>query len=126
MNEQVKAYLGKYSAELVRLFEDLGQMIFDAAGADIREDLWARIPSYYAGEAFVRLIPFKDHINVEAAAVLQHKDDLQGYKITPKGMLQIYLWAAYSKGFADGNFQRNAELKWRREGLIYEKDGNED
>lgn len=34
--------------------------------------------------------------------------------------------AAYSKGFTDWNFQRNAELKWRREGLIYEKDGNED
>ena len=105
MNEQVKAYLGKYSAEVVRLFEDLRQMIFDAAGDDIREYLWARIPSYYAGEAFVRLIPFKDQINVEAAAVLQHKDELQGYKITPKGMLQIYLGQPIPRDLLMGIFR---------------------
>lgn len=39
----------------------------------------------------MRLIPFKDHINIEAQAVIQHKEELAGYKITPKGMVQIYL-----------------------------------
>ena len=39
----------------------------------------------------MRLIPFKDHINVEANAIIQHKDELSDYKITPKGMLQIYV-----------------------------------
>lgn len=53
--------------------------------------MWAKLPSYYVGEYFVRLIPFKDHINIEAQTVNQHKDDLEGYKITPKGMLQIYI-----------------------------------
>ena len=38
-----------------------------------------------------RVIPFKDHINVEAKAVIQHKEELARYKITPKGMVQIYL-----------------------------------
>lgn len=52
--------------------------------------MWAKMPSYYVGESFVRLIPFKDHINIEAAAISAHKEDLEGYKITPKGMLQIY------------------------------------
>lgn len=33
----------------------------------------------------------KDHINIEAQAVIQHKEELACYKITPKGMLQIYL-----------------------------------
>ena len=124
MKREIDELLSKFSPEIKELYIKLRDIIYSVAEPD--EELWARLPSYYAGERFVRLIPFKDHINVEAAAVLQHKDDLQGYKITPKGMLQIYLWAAYSKGFADGNFQRNAELKWRREGLIYEKDGNED
>ena len=53
--------------------------------------MWAKLPSYYAGDSFVRLIPFKDHINVEAKAVSEYKDALTGYKITPKGMLQIFL-----------------------------------
>ena len=43
------------------------------------------------GKSFVRLIPFKDHINIEAQAVIQHKEGLSGYKITPKGMLQMFL-----------------------------------
>lgn len=43
------------------------------------------------GESFVRLIPFKDHINIEANAVLEYKDVLVDYKVTPKGMLQIFL-----------------------------------
>lgn len=53
--------------------------------------MWAKIPSYYVGKSFVRLIPFKDHINVEAFFILNHKEELTGYKITPKGMLQIFL-----------------------------------
>ena len=31
--------------------------------------MWAKLPTYYVGESFVRLIPFKDHINIEAKAV---------------------------------------------------------
>ena len=30
------------------------------------------------------------HINIEALAVIQHKEELSGYKVTPKGMLQIF------------------------------------
>ena len=39
----------------------------------------------------MRLIPFKDHINIEARVAIQHKEELAGYKFTPKGMVQIYL-----------------------------------
>ena len=53
--------------------------------------MWAKLPSYYIGENFVRLIPFKDHINIEAQAVVQHKEEFAGYKITPKGMVQIFV-----------------------------------
>ena len=40
---------------------------------------------------FVEVIPFKDHINIEAQSIIQHKEELADYKITPKGMVQIYL-----------------------------------
>ncbi|MBQ8281043.1 MAG: DUF1801 domain-containing protein [Lachnospiraceae bacterium] len=91
MNEQVKDYLDKYPSEVIELYNKLRQMIFGSVYCEPEETLWAKIPSYYVGESFVRLIPFKDHINIEAQAVIQHKEDLAGYKITPKGMLQIYL-----------------------------------
>ena len=91
MNEQVKMYIEKYPAEIVDMFKALRQLIYDSVSFDLVETMWAKLPSYYVGETFVRMIPFKDHINIEAQAVIQHKEELTGYKITPKGMLQIYV-----------------------------------
>ena len=91
MNEQVKDYLETYPAEIKDMFEELRRIVYDSVSYEVKETLWAKLPSYYVSESFVRLIPFKDHINIEAKAVMQHKEELTGYKITPKGMLQIYL-----------------------------------
>lgn len=91
MNEQVKEYIDKYPSEIIDMYNHLRQMILDSASCEPEETLWAKLPSYYVGESFVRLIPFKDHINVEAKEIISHKEELTGYKITPKGMLQIYL-----------------------------------
>ena len=91
MNEQVKVYIEKYPSEIIDLYLNLRQMIFDSVLCELEETLWAKLPSYYVGESFVRLIPFKNHINIEAKAIMQHKEELTGYKITPKGMVQIYL-----------------------------------
>lgn len=90
MNEQIKTYLEKYPQEIADMFTALRQLIFDSVNVVPEETMWAKLPSYYNGDSVVRLIPFKDHINVEASAVIQHKDELSDYKITPKGMLQIY------------------------------------
>ena len=91
MNEQVKDYIDRYPSEIVDMYNNLRQMIFDSVSCEPEERLWAKLPSYYVGEAFVRLIPFKDHINIEAQAVVQHKEEFAGYKITPKGMVQIFV-----------------------------------
>ena len=91
MNEQVQTYIDKYPAEVVELFKALRQMIYDSIAVDLEETLWAKLPSYYNGEAFVRLIPFKDHINIEARTAFRHKEELSGCKITPKGMVQVYV-----------------------------------
>lgn len=91
MNENVKEYLDKYSSEVKDLFTRLRAIVYDSISQEIEEKLWAKLPSYYVGDAFVRLIAFKDHINIEASAIVLHAEELDGYKITPKGMLQIYL-----------------------------------
>lgn len=91
MNEQVKEYLNKYPDEIADRFYKLRQLIVDSTPCEPEETLWAKLPTYTVGDAFVRLIPFKDHINIEARAVLQHTDELADYKITPKGMLQLYV-----------------------------------
>ncbi len=91
MNEQIREYLNKYPNEIIDMYSTLRKLIVDSVSSEPQETMWAKIPSYYAGESFVRLIPFKDHINIEAKAVSMYKDRLGGYKLTPKGMLQIFL-----------------------------------
>ena len=91
MNEQVKAYLASYPEPVTALFAQLRQLIYESVPDAPEEKLWAKMPSYYVGERFVRLIPFKDHINIEARAALSHQNELAGWKMTPKGMIQIPL-----------------------------------
>ena len=91
MNEQVREYVDKYSNEIINMYDTLRGLIFDSVASEPQETLWAKLPSYYVGESFVRLIPFKDHITIEAKAVSEYTDSLVGYKVTPKGMLQIFL-----------------------------------
>lgn len=91
MNEKIKEYIEKYPAEIIDMYKLLRQLIYDSVSLPVEEKMWAKLPSYYVGERFVRFIPFKDHINIEAKAVIEHRAELSDYKITPKGMLQIYI-----------------------------------
>ena len=91
LNNNVKEYLDKFPDEVKDLYHQLRNIIYDSASQEVEEKLWAKLPSYYVGDNFVRLIPFKDHINIEAHAIVLHKEELNGYKFTSKGMLQIYI-----------------------------------
>ena len=91
MNEQIKEYIDKYPSDIIAMYNDLRNLIFDSISSEPQETMWAKLPTYYVGESFVRLIPFKDHINIEAKAVSVNTEMLSGYKVTPKGMLQIFL-----------------------------------
>ena len=90
MNEQIKAHIGNYPDKIIDLYDRLRQMILDSAPCEPEETMWAKMPSFYVGKNFVRLIPFKDHINIEARTIIEHREELLGYKISPKGMLQIF------------------------------------
>ena len=91
MNMEIQELINKYSIEIQELFIKLRKLITQSVACEINEKLWAKLPSYYVGERFIRIIPFKDHINIEAKGIIEYKEELDGFKITPKGMLQIYL-----------------------------------
>lgn len=91
MDENIQNYIEKYSKEVQALFSEIRELIIKSVPCEPEEKLWAKLPSFYIDDKFVRLIPFKDHINIEAAAIAAHRSQLKQYKITPKGMLQIYL-----------------------------------
>lgn len=91
MNETVQNYMEGYNKEIQLLFTQLRNLIMETVTDKIEEKLWAKLPSFYVGERFVRIIPFKDHINIEAVKIRDYISQLDQYKITAKGMLQIYI-----------------------------------
>lgn len=91
MNVDVQNYVSKYNDDIKELFFKLREIILRFASCEIEEKLWAKLPSYYVKDRFVRIIPFDDHINIHASAILNHILELRDFKITPKGMLQIHM-----------------------------------
>lgn len=89
MIQEIEQYLEKYPKEVILLFSQIREVIFSIEDISIEEKMWAKLPSYYNGEKFVRIIPFKDHINIEAEGLSRHTNDFAECKFTPKGMLQI-------------------------------------
>jgi uncharacterized protein YdhG (YjbR/CyaY superfamily) len=91
MKKDVQDYISQYNKEIQMYFTEIREVVFKSVVCDINEKLWAKLPSYYAGDKFVRIIPFKDHINIEAIEITKYRKQLSQFNITPKGMLQIYL-----------------------------------
>ncbi len=89
MNEEFERYLEKFGEETRTRFMTLYELVHESTSQTVDEKLWANLPSFYVGTRFVRIIPFKDHFNIEARAILSHKESLNEFQITPKGMLQI-------------------------------------
>ena len=90
MKEDICDYIEKLNEHTKQRFCVLYGLIFESTSQTINEILWAKLPSFYVGNNFVRIIPFKDHVNIEAKATLSHIHELLEYKITSKGMLQIF------------------------------------
>lgn len=83
-------FIKKFPIEIQELFGSIVDLLKKNVPS-VEEKLWAGLPSFYVDKSFVRIIPFKDHLNIEACALADFKDNLQGYKFTPKNMLQIYV-----------------------------------
>lgn len=91
MNIEFEQLIEKYNDEIKSMFHQISELVGDSVSVEIEEKLWAKLPSFYVGENFVRIIPFKDHLNIEAKEIVTYKSELPFFKITPKGMLQIFL-----------------------------------
>jgi hypothetical protein len=89
MNDNIEKYMATFDEHTKQRFGILYDLILDSTSKVVEEKLWAKLPSIYCGNNYVRLIPFKDHINIEAKGMMAYQDKLKGYRFTPKGMLQI-------------------------------------
>ncbi len=112
MTEEVCNCLDKFEEQTRQRFHKLYVLIYESTSQSINEKLWAKLPSFYVKDNFIRIIPFKDHINIEAKAVLSRKGELGEYKITPKGMLQIYHNQAIPEEILKAIFRETLEQKF--------------
>ncbi len=90
MNNEITQFFEKYPQEIAALCFAIRETIFALPQLKIEEKMWAKMPSYYCGDRFIRIIPFKNHINLEASGFALHKKEFEGYLFTPKGMLQLF------------------------------------
>ena len=89
MKEEIYNYLETLNEETKQRFHQLYNLIYENTSCTIEEKMWAKLSSFYNHDNLIRIIPFKDHINIEAKAAVLYKEELSAYKFTPKGMLQI-------------------------------------
>ena len=90
MDIYVMELLEKYPVEIRELFSTLEDIVMTNVSAKIEPKVWAKLPSFYVGDKFVRLIPFKDHLNVQAEAIPKNKALFKDYKLSKRGMLHLH------------------------------------
>lgn len=106
MKEEVQKYIDRFDVPIIELFMKIRDVIYGLS-LDIEEELWANMPTYKHGSNFVRLIAFKDHINVNMSKgmLLANKQNI--YQITPKGMMKIFLGEKFDDGLLKEMFINN-------------------
>lgn len=111
MNIEFEQLIEKYNDDIKSMFLQMSELIGNSVLVQVEEKLWAKLPSFYVGENFVRLIPFKDHLNIEAKEIITYQTELSGFKITPKGMLQIYVGQEIPKEILEKVFNETLQLR---------------
>ena len=88
-NQEITAYFLKYEAEKIERLETIRTLIHENI-PEINEKMWTKVPCFYTDKSSIVIRVFDDHINFVSDTVVQFKDELSEYIITPKGMLQIF------------------------------------
>lgn len=87
--DEVTDYFAKYESDKIERLETIRTLIHENI-PEVNEKMWAKVPCFYTDKKSIVIRVFSDHINFIADTVVQYRDELLEYKITPKGMLQIY------------------------------------
>ena len=88
-NYEITDYIAKYEPAKRERLDTIRTMIHKSI-PEIQEKMWTKVPSFYTDKTNIVIRVFDDHINFISDSVVKYKDELSEYKITPKGMLQIF------------------------------------
>lgn len=88
-SQEITEYIAKYDVSKKERIDNIRNLIHEII-PDIGEKMWTKVPCLYLDKRSIVIRVFDDHINFIADTVIHYKEELRDYKITPKGMLQIY------------------------------------
>jgi uncharacterized protein YdhG (YjbR/CyaY superfamily) len=88
-NQEITEYFAKYEPEKIERLETIRTVIHESM-PEINEKMWTKVPCFYISKVSIVIRVFGDHVNFITDTVVQYKGELLEYKITPKGMLQIF------------------------------------
>lgn len=88
-NQEITEYFSKYEPEKIERLEAIRTLIHESI-PEINEKMWTKVPCFYTDKVSIVIRVFSDYINFIIDTVVQYKNELLEYKITPKGMLQIF------------------------------------
>jgi hypothetical protein len=90
MSKDVLMYVSAFPTPIQSRYEQLRQLLFQVE-PNIEPYLWAGVPTFQTTNRFVRFILFKDHININTSLGISILELKPPYKVTPKGMVQLFL-----------------------------------
>lgn len=88
-NHEITDYIAKFET-VKRERLDIIRITIHECITEIQEKMWTKVPCFYTDKTNIVIRVFDDHINFVSDSVVKYKDELSQYKITPKGMIQIF------------------------------------
>lgn len=119
MNQSFQKLYEHLPIEAQELLFRIDEILHQSVDQKLDEKIWSKMPMYYSGSRTIILALFSDHINIVSNpaiyksnvthpnAILKHKNLLGDYKITPKGMLQIFVGDEIPKSLLTQIFVEN-------------------
>lgn len=89
MAKTLNQYLVEYPLESQNRYHQVKDLI-NSIEPDITPYMWGGVPTFQRGNHYVRIIVFKDHLNINTSIGISVKELNPTYIITPKGMVQIF------------------------------------
>ncbi len=90
MPNDVAHYVSSFPNSIQERYQQLVALL-ESKDIHIEPYLWAGVPTFQTSNRYVRFILFKDHININTSLGISVLELKPPYKVTPKGMVQLFL-----------------------------------
>lgn len=89
MTKHIESYINPFPSLIQERYHQLVELLVSIEPT-LLPYIWAGVPTFQKDNHYVRFILFKDHININTSLGISVNELKPNYKITPKGMVQVF------------------------------------